>query len=177
MRDGRPSGARRGAFDSGSTRCATARPRAAGTRPAVGSWSPLSLSNSFLPRTWQSHPSRATQMSKQFQKFSDEARTSVAIMSGGEVVLHSSTSARRQQRPDIHRTLLDEGRYLQPTRTMHRMPAMYGRYRCRCRCRCRCRDRRNRPARVAQTTAPNAESMSPATTESFPRLQRLRACA
>ena len=33
MRDGSPSGARRWAFDSGSTRSATARPRAAGTRP------------------------------------------------------------------------------------------------------------------------------------------------
>ncbi len=33
VRDGSPSGARRWAFDSGSTRSATARPRAAGTRP------------------------------------------------------------------------------------------------------------------------------------------------
>ena len=33
VRDGRPSGARRWAFDSGSTRSATARPREAGTRP------------------------------------------------------------------------------------------------------------------------------------------------
>ena len=33
VRDGRPSGARRWAFDSGSTRSATARPRRVGTRP------------------------------------------------------------------------------------------------------------------------------------------------
>ena len=33
VRDGRPSGARRWAFDSGSTRSATARPCEAGTRP------------------------------------------------------------------------------------------------------------------------------------------------
>ena len=33
VRDGSPTGARRWAFDSGSTRSATARPRAAGTRP------------------------------------------------------------------------------------------------------------------------------------------------
>ena len=35
LRDGSPTGARRWAFDSGSTRSATARPRAAGTRPGA----------------------------------------------------------------------------------------------------------------------------------------------
>jgi hypothetical protein len=36
VRDGSPTGARRRASASGSTRSATARPRAAGTRPDLG---------------------------------------------------------------------------------------------------------------------------------------------
>ena len=49
VRDGSPTGARRWAFDSGSTRSATARPRTAGTRP--GPQRPgISSSTPFTPR-------------------------------------------------------------------------------------------------------------------------------
>ena len=49
VRDGRPSGARRWAFDSGSTGSATARLRAAGTRPP--SWRPRHESSRSPPVT------------------------------------------------------------------------------------------------------------------------------
>ncbi len=50
LREGwQPEGARRWAFDSGSTRSATARPRAAGTRPPTA-----------CPRSWSSQPPRTT---------------------------------------------------------------------------------------------------------------------
>jgi len=52
VRDGSPSGARRWAFDSGSTRSATARPRAAGTRPLIFAIiKPPSSSSSLISST------------------------------------------------------------------------------------------------------------------------------
>ena len=105
VRDGSPSGARRWAFDSGSTRSAKARPRAAGRRP-VPPGPGIGSNTTSTERIASSAPSHSTSL--------NPARCCATFDDTRDAPLDSDRRpppARSAAWPTVHRTELRRGRH------------------------------------------------------------------